>query len=104
MSIGEKLLKAADYLHDKGIPIPLIRDKDVGSLSATLVWLSFSIVAYAILKEKQTDALMYAMGLFSICGSMYFGKKWQLRKIGTLDLGGGEADPEPKVDKPEEPK
>lgn len=104
MSASEKLLAVANYLHDKGIPIPLIRDKDVGSLSATLVWLSFSIVAYAILKEKASDALMYAMGLFSVCGSMYFGKKWQMRKIGTLDIGGGEPDPETKVDKPEEPK
>lgn len=101
----ESVGKALDYMHDKGIPIPLIRDKDVGSLSATLVWLSFTIVAYAILKEKQSDALMYAMALFSVCGSMYFGKKWQMRKIGNIDLGVSSDDEDKeKVDKSEEQK
>lgn len=77
-------------LNARGIPVPLARDNNVGSVNLTLVVVSFANAMYAIDMAKSPESMMYALGLFSICGSMYFGKKWQMRKIGSIDLSGGD--------------
>lgn len=86
------ILKAANFLHEKGIPIPLLRDKGQGSVSLTLLVVSFTVALKAVLEEKNSESLMYALALFGMCGSMYWGKKWHMRKIGTLDLGSDPGD------------
>ena len=85
----EGIKKIINEMNSKGIPVPLMRDHGVGSVNLTLVVISFANAMYAIDAAKSTDSMMYALGLFSICGSMYFGKKWQMRKIGSIDLTGG---------------
>lgn len=86
----DAIRKFLNSLHEDGIPLPLFRDKAGGSVSLTLLIISFSIVVKAILAEKSSDSLMYALGLFGMCGSMYWGKKWNFRKVGSLDVSGGE--------------
>lgn len=85
----DRAKKMMSDLSAKGVPIPLARDHDVGSVNLTLVLISFFNAMYAINMAKSSESMMYAVGLFSICGSMYFGKKWQMRKIGSIDLSGG---------------
>lgn len=92
----EPVQKLINAMNDKGIPVPLFRDHGVGSLNLTLVVISFGNAMYAIDTAKSPEAMMYALGLFSICGSMYFGKKWQMRKIGSIDLGGGTDSDQPE--------
>jgi len=82
-----KITNFLESMHSKGFPIPLVRDKNEGSVSSTLVWLSFTIAARAILKELSGESIMYALGLFGMCGSMYWGKKWDIRRIGAINIG-----------------
>lgn len=82
----EKLTNLLNTMNDKGFPIPLFRDHGVGSVSFTLVVVSFGNVLYAIDTGKSGDALMYAMMLFTACGSLYFGKKFTVNKAGTIDV------------------
>lgn len=82
------IMKAVNILHEKGIPLPLFRDKGHGSVSLTLLIVSFTVVLKAVLEEKNSESLMYALALFGMCGSMYWGKKWQVRKVGSLDISG----------------
>lgn len=82
----EKIKNLILKLNEKGIPVPLLMDKGAGSISGTLLLVSFANAIYAIDTQKNTDSLMYAMALFTVCGSMYFGKKWQVRKMGSLSV------------------
>lgn len=92
----DRAKKLMSDLSAKGVPIPLARDHDAGSVNLTLVLISFFNAMYAIDMAKSSESMMYALGLFSICGSMYFGKKWQMRKIGSIDLSGGEDSSQPE--------
>lgn len=68
-------------LNQDGIPIPLLRDHGVGSVSFTLLIISFVNVIYAVDSAKPVESLMYGVAVFATCGSMYFGKKFQLRGL-----------------------
>lgn len=94
--------KFLNYIHEKGIPLPLFRDKNEGSVSLTLLVVAFTVALKAVMSEKSTDSMMYALALFGMCGSMYWGKKWQIRKIGAIDISGGAADEQDEETKTKE--
>jgi hypothetical protein len=85
MSLGNMLLDKLKELsasaNSKGIPLPMIRDPKtgLGSVSLTLVFLSFNVVLIGLIgkisKFLGEIDLTQALWLFGICTSLYFGRR-----------------------------
>ena len=73
--------------NSKGVPIPMLRDHGVASVSFTMLVVSFINMMYVVDASKSSDSIKYSLALFTICGAQYFGKKWQIRNIlGKTDI------------------
>lgn len=83
----DKLKEILKSLNEKGLPIPLFSDHGEGSVSLTLLLLSFGHACYIVATSDSSDSMMYSTGLFALCASGYFSKRWQIRKLGVLDVG-----------------
>jgi hypothetical protein len=76
----EKLKQVVADGNSKGVPIPTLRDPKtgVGSVSLTLVFLSFNLCLFGMIGKitkviGEVD-LTNALWLFGICTSLYFGR------------------------------
>lgn len=97
-------------MNTKGIPIPILRDPKTqeGSVSLTLVFISFNVVL-AGLVGKWAGALggidlNQALNLFYACAALYWGRKIKMDDVSTSsqktrDLPASHADQ--KVDSPD---
>ena len=75
----DKLKALLITLNDKGIPLPLLRDKGVGSYTLTMFWISFN-VALITLVGKVTKILgevdySNVIWLLLTTGGFYLGRK-----------------------------
>lgn len=75
----EKLKQLAKFMSEKGIPLPYIRDPKtgMGSISATMVVVSFNLVLLGIIGKygaKLDINLNEALTLFEVSCGIYFGR------------------------------
>jgi hypothetical protein len=81
MNITEWWKKFVGDMNTKGIPVPTIRDPKTGfgSISLTLVFLSFNLVLIGLIGKysKMLDGVDVgqATTLFGVCAALYFGRK-----------------------------
>jgi len=79
MNFGEKLHEAVRKAHERGIPLPLIRDNGRGSLTATMFWVSFNIAIFLLAGKvtKLVGDVDYnnVMWLLGLTGGFYLGRK-----------------------------
>jgi hypothetical protein len=79
----EKWLQIVRGLNERGLPMPTIRDPKtgLGSVSLTLVFLSFNFCLIAMI-GKWAGKLggidpSQALNLFMVCAGLYWGRKFQ---------------------------
>lgn len=91
--IYQKLIEFVDAGNMKGVPVPMVRDpkKGRGSVSLTLVFISFNLVLFGTL-GKFTNLvgdvdLTNALWLFGVCASLYWGRSFKGDKDGNIELG-----------------
>lgn len=105
--IKEKWLSFVRGMNERGFPIPTIRDPQtkVGSMSLTLVFISFNFCLLAMI-GKAAGFLggidpSQALNLFMVCAGLYWGRKFQRDEKGgaSLDAPGSS---EPKQEKAKE--
>jgi hypothetical protein len=77
----DKIKKILDDGNKKGVPIPLARDNDHASLSATFCWISFSLVVVGLVGKWSgklgTIDVQNALQLTYACFALHFGKSWK---------------------------
>lgn len=114
MGIDDLKNKISEFtvkLNKLGIPLPVIRDPKTGkgSVSLTLVFISFNIVAFGLIGKAAGILggvdLAQALNLFYACAALYWGR--QLSKSGTIP-DEVKSQPKPvapqlKVDDPDQP-
>lgn len=104
----EKWLSFVRGMNERGFPIPTIRDPQtkVGSMSLTLVFISFNFCLLAMI-GKAAGFLggidpSQALNLFMVCAGLYWGRKFQRDDKGGVSLdnaaGASEAKTEEKKD------
>lgn len=91
----ELLAKWKGFVNDmnaKGVPIPMIRDgkTGMGSVSLTLVFLSFNIWVVSII-GKAAGSLggidpSQTLNMFMVCAGLYFGRKLQKDPKGMITV------------------
>lgn len=99
--IKEKWLSFVRGMNERGFPIPTIRDPStkVGSMSLTLVFISFNFCLLAMI-GKAAGFLggidpSQALNLFMVCAGLYWGRKFQRDEKGAVALDGAtESKPE----------
>lgn len=80
MNILQKLKELLNESNSSGLPLPLVRDpkSGKGSVSLTLVFLSFNLVLAGLIgkitKFLGDVDMTNALWLFGICTSLYFGR------------------------------
>ena len=81
--LKDKWLSLVNSMNSKGIPIPLVRDPKmgVGSVSLTLLFLSFNIWVLSVI-GKAAGALGgvnpdQCLNMFLSVAALYFGRKFQ---------------------------
>jgi hypothetical protein len=94
----EKWKTFVDDMNSKGIPMPMIRDAKTGkgSVSLTLVFLSFNIWIVSIVGKwsgqlggiNPTETL----NMFMVCAGLYFGRKMQKDPKGNMTVEGKEGE------------
>lgn len=78
----EKILDIGSKMNSSGVAIPMVRDPKSGrgSVSLTLVFLSFNFVILGLIgkftKYLGEVDMSNALWLFGICCSLYFGRKF----------------------------
>jgi hypothetical protein len=81
LKILNKIQDIVDSGNSAGIPLPLARDpkNGRGSVSLTLVFLSFNLVFFGLIGKVTRIIgdvdMTNALWLFGICTSLYFGRK-----------------------------
>ena len=101
MSMMEWWKKFVSDMNSKGIPLPLVRDPKTerGSVSLTLVFLSFNLVIIGLMgkyaKMLEGVDVGQAITLFSVCSALYFGRKLSKDKAGAVTV-----ESDDKVEKP----
>lgn len=81
--IRKKWLDLVNLANSKGLPLPTIRDPKtgMGSISLTLVVLSFNIWVASIIGKVASDAgginPDQTLNMFLACAGLYFGRKFQ---------------------------
>lgn len=105
----------ASRMNKYGVPIPLVRDPKtgVGSVSLTLVFISFNAVLIGLV-GKWAGALggidiNQALNLFYACAALYWGRKFQNKDLSIqeeiiyepLQKRAQEIDRDQKVDQPD---
>lgn len=76
----EKLRNAARWMHDRGIPLPLIRNTDgKPSISLTMMIISFTFCLVGLLQNlNSTDFdidMSQSLTLLGITSALYFGRR-----------------------------
>lgn len=106
-SFKEKWLQIVRGLNERGVPMPTLRDPKtgVGSVSLTLVFLSFNFCLIAMI-GKWAGKLggidpSQALNLFMVCAGLYWGRKFQRDASGAVSI---ESDSVAAPQKPEESK
>ena len=98
----EKWKQFIIYLHDRGIPVPLIRDNGVGSVSLTLLFISSLYVQVGLIgkysKMLETIDIGQALNFFMVCSGLYFS-----RKISKDGKGGATLDEKAPPTPPSDP-
>lgn len=95
-------------MNEKGIPLPTLRDPKTGfgSVSLTLVFISFNIVAFGLIGKAAGVLggvdLAQALNLFYATAALYWGRKFQGKEV-TLDQLGQPNQPAPKSTPPAAP-
>lgn len=107
MDLSNFKKKWSDFIskmNEMGVPLPTVRDPKTGkgSISLTLVFLSFNIVLIGLV-GKWAGALggidlTQALNLFYACAALYWGRKFQ---SGNSSLGDQEPKDSQKVDSPD---
>ena len=98
MNLLDKLYKKVKEVVDSGnkdgIPFPLVRDpkKGRGSVSLTLVFLSFNLAFFGTI-GKFTNLvgdvdLTNALWLFGVCASLYWGRHVKKNADGSVEMSG----------------
>lgn len=91
----EILNKWKEFVRDmnaKGVPVPMIRDgkTGMGSVSLTLVFLSFNIWVVSIIGKWSGDlggiSPSETLNMFMVCAGLYFGRKLQRDPKGQLTI------------------
>ena len=88
----EAVKKLVDESNSRGVPVPLIRDPKtgMGSVSLTLVFLSFNVVLAGLIgkitKFLGDVDMTNSLWLFGICTSLYFGRTFSKSKDGEIKL------------------
>jgi hypothetical protein len=92
----EKWKQFVSDMNSKGVPVPMIRDgkSGRGSVSLTLVFLSFNVWLVSII-GKASGALggmdpSQTLNMFMVCSGLYFGRKFQKDKDGNMTVEGKE--------------
>jgi len=108
--IKQKLSEFAGKMNKLGIPIPVIRDPStgVGSVSLTLVFISFNIVLVGLI-GKASGAfggidLTQALNLFYACAALYWGRQLSKSNPNPDEVKSQPKPvaPQPKVDDPDQ--
>lgn len=108
--LKEKWLAFVRGMNERGFPIPTIRDPatKVGSMSLTLVFISFNFCLLAMI-GKAAGFLggidpSQALNLFMVCAGLYWGRKFQRDSSGgaTLDTAASAAAPAAEPEKSKE--
>lgn len=89
----EKIKQFVKWMHEKGIPLPMLRDPKHGqpSVSYTMMTASF-FVCLAGLVGKISNFLgdvdmSQALMLFAACSTLYFGRQSQINTVSkTIDF------------------
>lgn len=91
--ILEKLRQFVNWMHDRGIPLPLLRDsgRDAPSISYTMMVISFLFCLLGLLQKlNSTDLdvdMSQALVLLGITTSLYYGRKAQINAENkTVDI------------------
>jgi hypothetical protein len=84
----EKLKNWLIQANDKGLPIPLLRDKGTASYTATMMMISFA-VSIVLLGGKAMDKMggvdyENVLMLLGLTSSLYLGRKYQKGKDGMI--------------------
>lgn len=92
--VYEKLKDIVDSGNKDGIPIPLVRDpkKGRGSVSLTLVFISFNLALFGTIGKitnmvGEVD-LTNALWLFGVCASLYWGRTVKKNADGSVEMAG----------------
>lgn len=102
MSLTDKWKEIVNNMNSKGIPLPLVRDPKTsrGSVSLTLVFLSFNLVVIGLIgkysKMLEGVDVGQAITLFSISAALYFGRKLSKDSKGNLTVEDGKPEDEAK--------
>lgn len=90
MDILKKWKEFVNEMNSKGIPIPMLRDGKTQqpSVSMTLMFISFNVWLVSVI-GKAAGALGgidagQTMQMFTICASLYFGRKFQKDDKGVI--------------------
>ena len=92
MSLKEKWLQFVNNMNQFGIPIPLIRSPNtgLGSVSLTLVFISFNLVIVGLIgrysKLLEGVDVTQALYLFQTSAALYFGRRLQSDGKGKIDI------------------
>lgn len=75
----EQLKKLSNFMAEKGIPIPYLRDPKTkeASVSVTMVVISFNLVLLGIIGKYGAGLninLSEGLNLFEVCCAIYFGR------------------------------
>lgn len=87
--IISKIKQIVNFMHNKGIPLPMLRDPKTNQPSVTLTMFiaSFTVCIAALIGSlvQLLGGLEYqnALWLFSITGAFYLGRKFQSKKDGV---------------------
>lgn len=81
----DKLKQFIRTLNEKGIPLPLLRDRGIASVSLTMMFISFNMCIIGLMGKAAgllggVD-LGQALTLFGITASLYWGRKFQTKEI-----------------------
>lgn len=91
-SLKSKWCQICAYFNKHGIPMPLLRDPKTGrgSVSLTLVFLSFNLWIISIIEELTVMTgkidVNQTFNMVLVCFGLYYGRKLSFSK-GSFDLG-----------------
>lgn len=80
------LNKAIEFLHVKGLPLPLVRNHGVGSVSLTLLWISSIVVILALLKVGKIE-FWESLAWHVTSAILYYNKSAKISKDG-IEISG----------------
>ncbi len=87
----EKIKNWLTKANEQGIPLPVLRDKGVGSYTLTMYFISFNLAAFTLLGKvtKLVGDVDYnnVLWLYGLSSSIYLGRRYQKSKDGGMELG-----------------